>query len=274
MLRYVELAIGIALGALLIRERQARQRAERYAAAALESLLRAIDANDPETGAHVRRVATYALILADELGIDGYERRIIELTALFHDIGKIHEALFDLVHGPGSLTPAERRSIHTHPARGADVLAPLAQFHPRLAQAVLAHHEHWNGEGYPRRLKGARIPLAARIVAVADTFDVITYGRRYRGRRSAEEAGRVLMEGRETQFDPGLVDLMLFPPVLERIVNAMEKAHRRGPAGVPSRSPRSEGGKAPKIRIRWQTRTDPPASVRKELRRQRVSAAP
>jgi putative nucleotidyltransferase with HDIG domain len=272
VLRFVELAIGVALGALLVRERQARQRAERYAAAGLESLLRAIDANDPQTGAHVRRVATYALIIAEELGIDGYERRIIELTALFHDIGKIHEALFDLVHEPRSLTPSERRAIHTHPARGADVLAPIAQFHPRLAQAVLAHHEHWNGRGYPRQLTHRRIPLAARIVAIADTFDVITYGRRYRGSRTADEAVRALAEGRETQFDPELVDLVLLPPVLERITAAMEKAHRFRETGVPSRSPRSEGGKAPKIRIRWQTRTDPPAAVRKELRRQRASS--
>lgn len=272
MLRSLELTLGIALGvlgALWARERQARQRAERYAAAGLESLLRAIDANDPQTGAHVRRVATYALIIADELGVDDNERCIIELTGLFHDIGKIHEALFDLVHEPRSLTPAERGSIHTHPARGADVLAPIAQFHPRLTHAVLAHHEHWNGQGYPRRLARRRIPLAARVVAIADTFDVVTYGRRYRGSRTVTDAVRVLEEGRATQFDPEITDLVLLPPVLDRLTAAMEKAHRAGEC-VPSRSPRSEGDRAPKIQIRWRTRTDPPVVVRKELRRARA----
>ena len=266
MLRHFELAIGLALGALLVREHQARKRAERFGAAALESLLRAIDANDPQTGAHVRRVAAYSLIVADELGIPSDERRIVELTALFHDIGKIHEALFDLVHDAGSLTPAERRAISTHPARGADVLAPLAQFHPRLSQAVLAHHEHWNGKGYPRQLKGARIPLAARIVSIADTFDVITHGRLYRGGRTAQEAMTVFVEGRGTQFDPALVDLLLLPPVFARLNEELEQAHRRGDR-IPSRSPRSEGDRAPEVRIRWRTRTDAPDAVRREMRK-------
>ena len=266
MLRYLELLVGVALGALLVRERLARQRAERFAAAGLESLLRAIDANDPQTGAHVRRVAGYSLIIADELGIPSDERRIVELTALFHDIGKIHEALFDLVHEPGKLTPAERRAITTHPARGADVLAPIAQFHPKLANAVLSHHEYWNGKGYPRQLKGARIPISARIVSIADTFDVITHGRQYRGSRTAEEAIKVFVEGRGTQFDPALVDLLLLPPVFARLNEELERAHRRGDR-IPSRSPRSEGDTAPNVRIRWRTRTDAPNAVRREMRK-------
>ena len=270
MLRYLELAVGIALGALLVRERQARKRAERFAAAGLESLLRAIDANDPQTGAHVRRVADYALILADELGLARDECRIVELTALFHDVGKIHEALFDLVHDPGKLTAAERRAISTHPARGADVLSPIAQFHPRLAHAVLAHHEHWDGNGYPRQLKGARIPLAARIVSIADTFDAVTHTRRYRGGRTSDEALAIFVEGRGTQFDPALGDLLMLPPVFERITDALHRNCRKGDR-VPSRSPRAEGDKAPQLRIRWRTRTDPPSAVRSELKKARAT---
>lgn len=264
MLRYLELAIGVALGALIVRERQARQRAERFAAAGLESLLRAIDANDPQTGAHVRRVATYSLILADALGLDGADRRIVELTALFHDVGKIHEALFDLVHEPRTLTPAERRAIATHPARGADVLAPIAEFHPYLAHSVLGHHERWDGTGYPRQRAGRRIPLASRIVAIADTFDVVTHGRRYRDGRPAEAAANILLEGRGTQFDPELVDLFVLPPVFAQIVRALEKSGRLG-GRIPTRSARPHTENAPKIRFRWRTRTDSPASVRSEL---------
>lgn len=267
MLRYLELAIGVALGALLVRERQNRQRAERFAAAGLESLLGAIDANDPQTGAHVRRVATYSLILADEIGLDGNDRRIVELTALFHDVGKIHEALFDIVHEPRQLTAGERRAIATHPARGAEVLAPIAQFHPRLEQAVLAHHERWDGTGYPRRLKRERIPIAARIVAVADTFDAITHRRRYRDGRTAEEALRVVVEGRGTQFDPALADLLLLPPVFARFTTAMERAHRLGDR-IPGRGTHGRGDKAPKVGIRWRTRTDSPL-VRSALRESR-----
>src|SRR3954470_15148534 len=102
---------GIVAGAWIVHEHRARQRAERFAAAGLESLLKAIDANDSQTGAHVRRVANYALILADAVGLPEDQRRTVELTALFHDIGKIHEALFDIVHEGRKLTQAERRAI-------------------------------------------------------------------------------------------------------------------------------------------------------------------
>ena len=105
-------AAAAAAAALVLRhEFKGRQTAERIAAASLESLLKAIDANDPDTGAHVRRVATYALILADAAGLAEHELRSIERVALFHDIGKIHEALFDIIHESHVLSPAERTAI-------------------------------------------------------------------------------------------------------------------------------------------------------------------
>ena len=254
---------GIVAGtaALLVaRADRRRQRAERFAAAALESLLRAIDANDSQTGAHVRRVARYALIIADALGVDEATRRTIELAALFHDIGKIHEALFDIVHEGRTLTDQERREIATHPKRGAEVLAPIAYFHAELAEAVLAHHERWDGSGYPRGLKGGRIPLAARVVTIADTFDAVTHRRRYRDGRTAREAANIIEAGRATQFDPTLVDLLLLPPVFAE----MARAHRSGmrPATLQHRSTDHGADKAPRVRIRWRTRTELPRSVR------------
>jgi putative nucleotidyltransferase with HDIG domain len=240
------------------------RRAERFAAAALESLLRAIDANDPQTGAHVRRVAEYALILSEALGINEKERRTIELAALFHDVGKIDEALFDIVHEPGKLTAAEWRAIRTHPIRGAEVLAPIAHFHPNLADAVLSHHERWDGKGYPRQLHGRRIPIAARVVALADTFDVITHGRRYRQGRTASAAAAIILHGRETQFDPELVDLMLLPPVYERMVEAHRELSRRGQTLLKRReSPGHE--RAPNVEIRWRSQSRPPTRLRKEM---------
>src|SRR4051812_19451142 len=174
-------AAATAAGALLLRnELKARQAAERIAAASLESLLKAIDANDPDTGAHVRRVASYALVLADAAGLSDHEKKSVERVALFHDIGKIHEALFDIIHDHRKLTPAERRAILTHPQRGAEVLAPLFGFYPDLPEGVLSHHERWDGSGYPRHLRGRRIPITARVVAIVDTFDAITHRRRYR----------------------------------------------------------------------------------------------
>ena len=263
-MRPLTFVAGAIAGAGLIHERRGRQRAERFAAAALESLLKAIDANDQQTGAHVRRVATYALILADAIGVDEEGRRTIELAALFHDIGKISEALVDIVHEPRTLTPAERREIATHPVRGAQVLAPIAHFHPELAEAVLAHHERWDGSGYPRGIRGKRILLAARIIAIADTFDAITHNRRYRDGRTVKEAARIILQGRGTQFDPELVDLLLLPPVFEQLASAHREASRRG-TSLPNRRDGQGEDDAPNVSFRWRTRSDPPESMREKL---------
>ncbi|MFL5607255.1 MAG: HD-GYP domain-containing protein [Gemmatimonadaceae bacterium] len=240
-----------AAAALLLRhELKGRQAAERIAAASLESLLKAIDANDPDTGAHVRRVAAYALVLADAAALSDHEKRSVERVALFHDIGKIHEALFDIIHDHRKLTPAERRAILTHPQRGAEVLAPLAGFYPDLPDGVLAHHERWDGSGYPRHLKGRRIPLSSRVVAIADTFDAITHRRRYRDGSSTAKAKEVILEGRGTQFDPELVDLFVFPPVFARVL-ATERDVARWREPVQQRRTGRDEEQVPDISFRW-----------------------
>ena len=146
-LRLGPLALGAAAGILFAHDHRTREHSERLAAALLETLLNAFDANDAETGGHVRRVAQYSLILADAADVDERTQRSIERIALFHDIGKIHEALIDIIHyNDDPLTPDERRKIATHPQRGADVLAPLCAFYPDLAEGVLSHHERWDGK--------------------------------------------------------------------------------------------------------------------------------
>lgn len=259
MRKTTALALGVASGAFVVRERRRRDAAERFAAAALETLLNAVEANDAQTGAHVRRVAAYALILADAAQLGAHGMRAVERVALFHDIGKIHEALFDIIHEGTQLTTEERRAISTHPQRGADVLAPLTPFYPELAEGVLSHHERWDGTGYPRGLRGTRIPLAARIVMLADTFDAVTHDRRYHHRRRAASAASIIAAGRGSQFDPQLVDLMLLPPIFARIT-AAERAWR-----APARAPRGERRRGrpeafmPDVAFRW--RPQPPAPV-------------
>jgi HD-GYP domain-containing protein (c-di-GMP phosphodiesterase class II) len=239
-----------AAAAILVRREQSRRATERFAAAALETLLNAIDANDPETGAHVRRVAAYALIIGEAAELSEHECKSIERVALFHDIGKIHEALIDIVRDDQPLSPADRRAIATHPAAGAGVLEPLSVFYPDLADGVLSHHERWDGKGYPRGLKGRRIPLAARVVAVADTFDALTHGRRYRDAEPIDVARRVLLEGRGTQFDPDYVDLFLFPPIFERVVNAEHEVVGWSPPVQKRRAGRDDEN-VPDITFRW-----------------------
>jgi HD-GYP domain-containing protein (c-di-GMP phosphodiesterase class II) len=245
-----------AAAVLLRREQLTRAATERFAAAAMETLLNAIDANDAETGAHVRRVATYALILAEAADLTEHECKSIERVALFHDIGKIHEALFDIIHDDHKLTSADRREISTHPERGAKVLTPLSGFYPDLADGVLSHHERWDGGGYPRGIRGRRIPLAARVVAIADTFDAITHRRRYRDEQSDDVARQVLVDGRGKQFDPELVDLFLFPPVFAR-VKAAERRMERWKRPVEQRLPGRDEEKVPDITFRWRPARQP-----------------
>jgi HD-GYP domain-containing protein (c-di-GMP phosphodiesterase class II) len=247
-----------AAGALIVRERRARRTVERLTAAALETLLNAIEANDPQTGMHVRRVASYALIIGDAAGLDSRTCRAIERVALFHDIGKIHEALFDIVHDDSKLSAAERREIATHPRRGAQVLAPFNAFYPELSIGVLSHHERWDGTGYPRRLRGTRIPLEARVVAIADTFDAVTHNRRYRAGTGVGEALRVIEAGSGTQFDPSLVDLALLPPISERLARAQVGGHGRPRGGRRARG--QDAG--PDVSFRWRSESLGSRSVR------------
>ncbi|MBK5188519.1 MAG: HD domain-containing protein [Gemmatimonadaceae bacterium] len=236
--------------ALNLRRRHDRQLGERVAAAALEALLNAIDANDSQTGAHVRRVAAYALVLADAAGLDEHERSTVERVALYHDIGKLNAALFDIVHDTDKLSEHERALIITHPQLGADVIRPLSAFYPELYEGVLTHHERWDGSGYPRGLRGADIPMQARIVAFADTFDVITHGRRYERERSVNAAREVIANGRGTQFDPQLTDLFLSEPVFGRIVETFHAA--TSPQIVrPDRRDASAAIGGPDITFRW-----------------------
>lgn len=266
---------GAAAVAYAARRRRERESAERVAAGALETLLNAIDANDRQTGAHVRRVAAGALVLARAAGLPPRLRRSVERVALFHDIGKIHSALFDIVHESDRLSPRERSLVATHPERGAAVLAPLRAFYPDLCEGVLSHHERWDGTGYPRALRGAEIPIVARIVAIADSFDAITHQRRYSRGRSAEEGRRALLEGRGTQFDPALLDLFLSPDTFSSVEKAMRAVH--SPPG-PRRRVGQREEHVPDITFRWRSeslepleqdpeRTSPRGSRRRRARR-------
>lgn len=265
MLAIFQFAVGAAAALIVMRQRRIYTRALRLGSATLETLLNAIDANDEDTGRHVRRVAQYALELADAAGLSEREKRSVERVALFHDIGKIHEALFDILHDPSRLSPDARRAVRTHPRRGADVLEPLATFYADLPAGVLSHHERWDGAGYPRGLKGRRIPQSARIVAIVDAFDAITHSRRYSRARSLRHATEALLAGRGTQFDPDLVDLFLSPMVQECVADirlvpgGRAKGHNRRGERVQA---------APDLIFRWR-----PARLARQSPRRRLRTA-
>lgn len=229
----------------------------RLAAAAFESLLHAIDANDEETGAHVRRVAICSVILARAADGDHTRQCRVERVALFHDIGKINGALFDVLRLTECLSAAERKLIATHADRGAEVLAPFASFYPELPAAVRAHHEWWNGHGTPRGLRGTAIPFEARVVAIADVFDALTHQRSYKSAYSIARAADMIAAGRGTQFDPDLTDLFLAPPVQEEIAAAKladlagPRSRKRGGARSDPRRQAGPRADTPEIAFRW-----------------------
>ena len=242
-------------GLYYLKARRERARVERLAAAALESLLNAIDSNDPATGAHVRRVAAVSLIIADACSLSEHERSSVERVALFHDIGKMHEALFDITHDDHALSAEEREQIATHPQLGADVVAPLSLFYPDLGAGILAHHERWDGTGYPRGLRGAEIPLAARIVAVADTFDAITHHRRYDLARSTPDAVEVIAAERGRQFDPDITDAFLSPAVQLLVFAAMQPLPLPGAILACKRQQTPTYTDVPDVAFRWHAAT-------------------
>ena len=174
----------------------------------IETLAMAIDAKDQITHGHIRRVQTYAVGLARNVGV-GDEKLIqaIEAAALLHDMGKLAVPEY-ILNKPGKLTTAEFEKMKLHASVGADILSAIHFPYP-VVPIVRHHHENWDGSGYPLGLKGTDIPIGARILAVVDCFDALTSDRPYRPRLPDNDALRILMDRRGTMYDPLVVDTFM-----------------------------------------------------------------
>jgi putative two-component system response regulator len=193
----------------------------------LRRLSEAVGQRDLETGAHIRRIGRHSALLARAYGLDEKTVRTIDLAAPMHDVGKV--AIPDsILLKPGELSPGEREVMQRHAQIGHDILAhsgsPLLDL---AAEIALTHHERFDGNGYPAGLSDEKIPLAGRIVAIADVFDALTSDRPYRARLSFERALEIMREGRGTHFDPVLLDCFMehLDEVLE--VSRVEKDPQR-----------------------------------------------
>ncbi len=174
---------------------------------ALESLLVTLNTRHPDAFAHARRVARMTGALAQSIGISEAPLADVNRGALLHDIGKI--AMPDaLLHKPGPLSQEEIAIIRTHPQIGHDIVAVVPFLQP-AADVILTSHEWFDGTGYPRGLSGEQIPIGARIVMIADTFDALTQSRVYRDPVSSERAAAELVRKAGSQFDPALVHAWL-----------------------------------------------------------------
>lgn len=172
----------------------------------MQSLAMIIEAKDPYTWGHSARVVDYALLIAGKLGLSEDERIEIRNAGVLHDIGKV--AIADhILDKPGRLSREEMAIIEKHPEIGVDILKPLSFLNGELS-IILKHHERMDGNGY-RKVAEKDIPLASRIIAVADSYDAMTSDRPYRKAYSKEKAIQELKDHAGSQFDPQLVEAFL-----------------------------------------------------------------
>jgi putative nucleotidyltransferase with HDIG domain len=173
----------------------------------IRALAAAIDAKDPYTRGHSERVARYSSLVAKEMGLPIEDVRRVRLSALLHDVGKI--GIDDrIIRKPTALTEEEFEIMKTHPAKGAAIMEAIPQLHD-VIPGMKHHHERWEGGGYPDGLSGEEIPLQARIVSVADTFDAMTTTRPYQRAMDLRFVFQRLRDLAGNRFDPVVVDALI-----------------------------------------------------------------
>jgi putative nucleotidyltransferase with HDIG domain len=186
----------------------------------IEALAEAVDKRDPYTFQHSQRVMEYARKIAERLDLSPSDIESIVWAASIHDLGKI-SVPEGILSKPGPLEKDEWKIVQKHPAVGGDIVARIS-LHPSAKDIIRHHHEWFDGSGYPSGIKGSRIPLGARILAVADAFEAMTSDRPYRPALSYQKALAELEAGRGTQFDPVVVDTLLTILEEERILKPVK----------------------------------------------------
>jgi hypothetical protein len=204
----------------------------------LELMVAAIEARDPYTSGHSRRVAANSRLIAEFLGLPRKQVERIFVAALLHDVGKIHEVFGPILSKPGRLTPAELEVMQTHSARGAELIQNVSSLRD-IVPVVRHHHENWDGSGYPDRVAGDDIPLGSRIIMFADTIDAMMSDRPYRAALTPLQVRAELVRMRGQQFDPEICDALLNNPLWQDMFVNVPHAHTAGqqPRLTPS-SPR------------------------------------
>lgn len=178
----------------------------------LELMVKAIEARDPYTSGHSRRVAHYSKVISRAIGLGAQETERIGIAALLHDVGKIHEVYAPILRKPDRLSPDEWAVMQTHPIKSAELVSTVSHLKDIVAP-VRHHHENWDGTGYPDGLAGNDIPLGSRVVLFADTIDAMTTDRPYRKALGEAQVRAELLKCRGRQFDPVLCDKLLSSPL-------------------------------------------------------------
>jgi len=183
------------------------ERLERMSMQIVKALSGAIDAKDTYTNGHSTRVAEYSREIARRAGFPKEMQDVIYMMGLLHDVGKI--GVPDaIINKPAKLSDEEYAVIRSHPVMGSDILANITEF-PELSTGAKWHHERYDGKGYPDGISGEEIPTEARIIAIADAYDAMSSKRSYRNVLPQAQIRAEVEEGKGTQFDPVLADIML-----------------------------------------------------------------
>jgi uncharacterized domain HDIG len=190
----------------------------------LELMIKSIEARDPYTSGHSRRVREYAIKIAKLAGVAPAEIEKIGTAALLHDVGKIYDKYAPILSKEERLSPEEWGIIKQHPADGANLIATMTRLR-ELVPAVRHHHENWDGSGYPDGLKNEEIPLASRIIIFADTFDAMTTERPYRQALGEDVVRAEILRCRGRQFDPQIADRLLASDFWTWLFPPADRAH-------------------------------------------------
>jgi len=196
----------------------------------VDLLLNALSSGDAFTARHSRRVANLTDVLGCTYGFERERKARLRVASLLHDMGKIDDRFFHILHSCERLDPKERSKIKQHPHESAYILTPMERIYPGITYIVESHHECWDGGGYPRGLKGEEIPLEARIISVADVFDALTQPRAYKEPRSVSEVLKEIRNSAGERFDPGVVEQLDRADVLRawtRIAEEGQEAERQ-----------------------------------------------
>lgn len=189
----------------------------------LRLIVAAIEARDPYTSGHSQRVAKYARVIARVSGVGYRQTERFAIAALLHDVGKIHEEFAPILRKPGRLSADEYEVMKSHSAKSAALVGQVSHF-ADLVPMIHAHHEAWDGSGYPIGQSGPDIPLGARIIAIADTIDAMSTSRPYRRAMTNEEVRRELWREAGRQFDPELCARVLSDSSWREITREIEIA--------------------------------------------------
>lgn len=201
----------------------------------LELMVKAMEARDPYTSGHSRRVAEYALTIGRELRLSAGNLDIIKRAALLHDVGKIYEEFAPLLRKDGKLTTEERMVMRTHVVRSAQLVATAERLRGSVEEVIRYHHENFDGSGYPDGIAGEKIPIGARIIMVADTLDAMTTDRPYRKALTLAHAIEELQKHSGRQFDPKLVQLVTKSASIRALLGS-ERPTKVEPSAGPAKS--------------------------------------